>query len=165
MSKFYLYFLVSLLVSLGIIFMDGRNVRNVDVYELSPKRQKINVFNLLPTFCIFLIFLFVLVYHFVIQESYVLKYGVDDFSKTIGLSMYGTLIFLALTIYILRYRKANLTRKGEMFRNVRNACYVIMSSLVGLVVFLDNVRILAVICLILFVISWILEKKIKSERV
>ena len=170
MNMFYACLILSFFVSLAIIFMDGKNVRNVDLYELSPKRQKISVFKVLPTFCIFLIFLFVLVYHLVI-ESDALRYGVDNFSDTILLSMYGAMIFLALTIYILRYRKANLTRKGEMFRNVRNTGFVIMLSIPGFIFFdfVPNIfgfkRIIAITCLILLVVDWIFERKIKSERV
>ena len=168
MNMFYACLILSFFVSLAIIFMDGKNVRNVDLYELSPKRQKISFFKVLPTFCIFLMFLFVLVYHLVI-ESDALKCGVDNFSDTILLSMYGAMIFLALTIYILRYRKANLTRKGEIFRNVRNASFVIMLSIPGFICFdfVSNVpgfkRILAITCLVLLVIQWIFERKIKSE--
>lgn len=167
MNMFYACLILSFFVSLAIIFMDGKNVRNVDLYELSPKRQKISVFKVLPTFCIFLMFLFVLVYHLVI-ESDALRCGVDNFSDTILLSMYGAMIFLALTIYILRYRKANLT-KGEIFRNVRNASFVIMLSIPGFIFFdfFSNVpgfkRILAITCLVLLVIQWIFERKIKSE--
>lgn len=166
---FYVCLVWSFFVSLAIIFMDGKNVRNIDLYELSPKRQKISVFKVLPTFCIFLMFLFVLVYHLVI-ESDALRCGVDNFSDTILLSMYGAMIFLALTIYILRYRKANLTRKGEIFRNVRNASFVIMLSIPGFIFFdfFSNVpgfkRILAITCLVLLVIQCIFERKIKSER-
>ena len=163
---FYVCLIWSFFVSLAIIFMDGKNVRNVDLYELSPKRQKISVFKVLPTFCIFLMFLFVLVYHLVIESC-----GVDNFSDTILLSMYGAMIFLALTIYILRCRKANLTRKGEIFRNVRNANFVIILSILGFIFFdfVSNVpgfkRILAITCLVFLVVDWIFERKIKSERV
>lgn len=166
MNMFYTCLILSFFVSLAIIFMDAKNVRNIDLYELSPKRQKISVFKVLPTFCIFLMFLFVLVYHLVIESC-----GVDNFSDTILLSMYGAMIFLALTIYILRYRKANLTRKGEIFRNVRNANFVIILSIPGFIFFdfVSNVsgfkRILAITCLILLVVDWIFERKIKSERV
>ena len=162
---FYACLILSFFVSLAIIFMDAKNVRNVDLYELSPKRQKISFFKVLPTFCIFLMFLVVLVYHLVI-ESDALRHSVDNFSDTILLSMYGAMIFLALTIYILRYRKANLTRKGEIFRN---ASFVIMLSISGFICFdfVSNVpgfkRILAITCLVLLVIQWIFERKIKSE--
>ena len=168
MNMFYACLILSFFVSLAIIFMDGKNVRNVDLYELSPKRQKISTFKVLPTFCIFLMFLFLLVYHLVI-ESDALRRSVDNFSDTILLSMYGAMIFLALTIYILRYRKANLTRKGEIFRNVRNASFVITLSIPGFICFdfVSNVpgfkRILAITCLVLLVIQWIFERKIKSE--